>query len=175
MAMHALEKEISGILKLKQGAKEDRQEYLMSLCKAAASMDDDDFYKFSEPAQEWLNAGIKAAKAQKELAEFGSQKKSRASAKDKDEEEDEGGETEKPAKKKAEKAPGGVSSVMLIRRFLADNQDATNEDILKMLEKSGNKVLSIVAIGTVRSDFKGVCRVLQEKGLFKRDVTLGKV
>jgi hypothetical protein len=171
--MHAIEKELTKLLKLKAGADEDRQKFLQRLVKGAGSLEDDAWEELQGATQDWLNSATKALKGDKELPDFEEDKKttrvtSAKGGRAKGEGED--ADDKKPAKK-----PAGMSSVMLIRHYLVDHPDANNDEILQYLEKGGFKVLSTVAIGTVRSDFRGVVRVLQEKGLFKRDVTLGKV
>lgn len=173
--MHAIEKELTKVLKIKAGSDEDRQEFLARLVKAAGTLDDEVFYEQSAAKQEWVNTAIKALKTNKDVPDFDEERKPRvnanANAKARTKDDDEPASEKKPAKKEKSQ---GMSSVMLIRHFLADNYDASKEDIVKFLEKGGHKVLSEVAIGTVRSDFRGVVRVLREKDMFKRDVTLGK-
>lgn len=166
--MHSIEKELTKLLKIKAEADEDRQDFLKRLVKSASSLDDAVFDDLVAPVQDWLNNATRAVKAGGELPDFEEDSKKPPKGRVKEE----GSAGDKKAAKRDK--PQGMSSVMLIRHYLADNPDASNDDIIQFLEKGGHKVLSTVAIGTVRSDFRGVVRVLREKEMFKRDVTLGK-
>jgi hypothetical protein len=165
--MHAIEKELTKKLKTKAAEDEDRQEFLARLVREVGAFGDSEWEKLSPAAQDWANDATKEFKAKKKITDFA------------DEDED-----EKPTRKAAPKegkeskkrdtGEGGMSAMMFIRHYLADNPEATVDEVAKALEKSSFKVPSTVTIATMRSEFRNVCRVLAGKNVFKQGITLGK-
>lgn len=82
----------------------------------------------------------------------------------------------KPAKAaangKAPRAARGMSPAMFVRHHLATHPQDTVDEIAAALSKSGLGVLSQMTIQSLRNEFRAVCRVLNEKGHFKRGTEL---
>jgi len=127
MPISKIEKELSSATKCKQGAKQDRQEYLRELSDAIQELPDEAWDALSDAAQKWQNAAASAINAKKKIKDFsdiGSVKpdaddddekpargKKRAAKEEEDEDEEEEteeDEDEKPARGK--KRPAKKSS-----------------------------------------------------------------
>lgn len=170
--MHAIEKEITQLLKTKQGRDEDRQEYLRRLYDGIMQVDDDVWDDMDNASQDWVNNATKALKADKKIADFpdDESKPSKAareapskSAKDKP--------TEKASRK--DTGEGGLSCMMFIRGYLVDNPDATVKDIEAAIAKAKYRSYSSVTIQTVRSEFRNFVRILKDRKYLKQGVNLG--
>ena len=196
--MHKIEKELAKKTKIdEQGDGEDRQDYLVRLCEAVNVLEEDDWEAMSEGAKAWANGATRAVKAEKELADFDDDKpavkkapaKAATAAKGKpatkaSEEEDPEEEVDEgtPAAKKAPTAkpkapadgkPRGLSAVAFVRQYVGTHPASDVSEIAEAVEKAGYSSLSRSSIGTIRSDFRSIARIIKDLGFLKKGVDLG--
>jgi hypothetical protein len=116
------------------------------------------------------SAKAKPAKAEEEEGEEGEEE---TEEEDEDDVEDGGTTKKKAAKPAAKDKPRGISAVTFVRQYVAANPQSPVADIAAALEKAGYNSLSTSSIGTIRSDFRSIARVIKEAGMLKKGVDLG--
>ena len=202
--MHKVEKELAKKTKIdEQDDGEDRQNYLVRLCEAVNTLEEDDWESMSEGAKAWANGATRAVKAEKDLPDFDDDKPAakkapakaapaakgkpaaKATKEEAEEEEDPEDEVEDdgkpPAKKLPVKAkapaadgkPRGLSAVAFVRQYVGTHPASDVAEITEALEKAGYNSLSRSSIGTIRSDFRSIARIIKDLGFLKKGVDLG--
>jgi hypothetical protein len=193
--MHKVERELVKKTKVdEQEDGEDRQDFLKRLCEAVNVLEEDDWEAMSEGAKAWANNATRAIKDEKDLPDFEEAKPARKvavkpikaakatngeqEAEDEQEEEtEEEVEDDEPTPKKAAKPakekPRGLSAVAFVRQYVATHPTSDVSEIADAVEKAGYSSLSRSSIGTIRSDFRSIARIIKEQGMLKKGVDLG--
>ena len=197
--MHKIERELIKKTKVDEQEKgEDRQDYLQRLCEAVNLLKEEEWDSMSDAAKEWANTSTRAIKGEKPLPDFdddapaakkpapkAAAKKPASKAKAAEEGDDEGDdegteeEVEETAPKKQAKAaatkdkPHGLSAVAFVRQYVATHPASDVSEIAGAVEKAGYNSLSRSSIGTIRSDFRSIARIIKEQGFLKKGIDLG--
>lgn len=166
--MSKIEKELLGATKLKVKKGEERQAYLVRLCKAVAKVNDDTWEQLSTEAQEWNNGAAEQIKAGDKLDDFPD-----LDAVEADEEERplppparSAKKDDKPEKKATPaKAASGrkPSACHTIKTLVVKNPKITVAELSDQLKSLDLKV-SDVTVATLRSDMRDTLRVMNEVG-----------
>lgn len=77
------------------------------------------------------------------------------------------------AKDGAKEKPRGMSAVAFVRHYVATHPTSEVSEIAEATEKAGYTTLSKSSIGTIRSDFRSIAKIIKELGFLKKDVNLG--
>ena len=159
---------------------QDRQSHLRSLTKKAKALEDDDWYKLSGSAQEWVSQMMQAIKNGDELPEplakangrdsepapkKTKKKKAKAAA---TEEKTNVVPFKKEAKKvkaaKPEKSKKPVGAQSMIKKIVLKNPRISTDDLLEQLTKKGYKVTKFAA-STIRSGMRHTLKIIKEEGV----------
>lgn len=166
--MDDMEKKLIEVTGVKPKAKEKRQAFLERLIEGAEKLEDDQWDKLPEPAQKWVNAGIKNLKAEKDVADF---KGAAADEGDDEKTETKPKATAKPTKPKGKdeddkggRVPniGGVKGK--IKALLIKDPALSADEIVKKIGKGGPSKLTAASI---RSEFRHSLYCLKEAGCLK--------
>ena len=200
--MSKIERELTKKTQIEDmGEDEDRQEYLKRLCEAVNGLDEGDWAALSEASKAWANGATRSVKGGKDIADFDEEAKpakaaakaaakpaaktakpAKAAAKEEEAEEaeaeeeveDEGEEAApKKAPAKTKPKPGGLSAVAFVRQYVATHPTEAVADIEDAVGKAGYTTLSKSSIGTIRSDFRSIARIIKDLGMLKKGVDLG--
>lgn len=173
---HKLEKELLkalGAAARKSLAKLKGNAYRVALVTQASELADDAWEELGEAAQEWCNAGVKALKAKKPVADFDGKvpkgaKATAAPAKDKGAKGAKKSSKKTPAAKPAKgKRTEGVTTAF--QKLVVANMGMKTAELLAKFEKGG-KTINPTTAGLVVYQTRKVVKLLQERKLLKKNL-----
>ncbi len=145
---------LTGIAAQKKNETDER--FRARLVRAADTIDDKDWDKLSESAQEWVNGGIDALEEKSDVADFP----------DAEAEVNDAGTKKKDKSPAVPKAPKRGASSHAMRLAIIQNPDAKIAELLAICEEGGF-ILSKSSAEVIYYETRGTIRALEELKLLK--------